>query len=359
MALRESKEGVFALANSILYEIGTLTDFCINLLTKIGVYMKDAEIITDALMCAELRGIQSHGIVRLPIYIKRIETGVIVPEATMEFRKDCGATALLDANNGFGQVAGYKAMTYAINMAREFGIGMVGVKNSNHFGIASYYSMMTLKESMIGLVLTHASPAIAPFGTIKPLLGTNPLSVSIPANNEKPIILDMSMSTVARGKIRYSAMNNEKIPFGWGLDPEGNPTDDPNIALKGSLVPIGGVKGATLSLIIDILCGVLTDNSLTGEVKNINDMSGPSNTGHMFVAININNFVDAEHFKNNIDTIINSIKSLPSIEDKSVYMAGEIEYNLSENRKKQGIPVGENIIQILNQIAEHYKISKL
>lgn len=347
------------MGNPILYDIGTLTEFSISLLTKAGVCTENAEIITDTLICAELRDIKSHGIVRLPTYIERMEAGILNHEAEMKFVRNQGATALLDANNGFGQVAGYKAMTTAIDIARIYGIGMVGVKNSNHFGIASYYSMMALKENMIGMVMTHASPAIAPFGTRTPLFGTNPLAVSVPSNNGKPIVLDMSMSTVARGKIRYSALKNQKIPFGWGLDVDGNPTDDPEEALKGSLVPIGGVKGSGLALIVDILCGVLTNNSITGEVKNVTDMSGPSKTGHAFIAVNISSFVDEELFKNNIDTIIDNIKALPSVGDNPIFMPGEIEYNLAEKKKKGGMPVEEEVIGSLNRLAERYGASKL
>lgn len=341
--------------NEILfYESDLLKDFCINVLMKVGVEPKDADLIADTLICADLRGVKSHGIVRLPTYVERIEKGVVVLNETMKFVKDSGAVALLDAKNSFGQVAGHMAMNTAVDIARIYGIGLVGVKNSNHFGIASYYSMLALQKGMIGIVLTHSSPAIAPYGTITPLLGTNPLSIAILSKNDKPIVLDMSMSTVARGKIRYAALAGEKIPEGWGLDAEGNPTQDPNAALKGSLVPIGGVKGSGLSLIIDILCGVLTDTCLTGEVKNITDMAGPSKTGHIFCAINISSFVDIDTFKNNIAFIIDNIKSLDSAGNSEIFMPGEIEYNLTENRKKEGIPVEEKVIKSLNILANKY-----
>jgi len=347
------------MGDPILYDIDTLNEYCISLLTKAGVKTEHAEIIAETLLCAELRDIKSHGIIRLPTYLQRIEAGILNPIADMRFEKEYGATALLDANNGFGQIAGHKAMTAAIEIASLYGIGVVGVKNSNHFGIASYYSMLALEKDMIGIVMTHASPAIAPFGTKTPLLGTNPLTAAVPTSKEIPIVLDMSMSTVARGKIRYSAMKNEKIPFGWGLDSEGNPTDDPQKALDGSLVPIGGVKGSGLALIIDILCGVLTNNSITGEVKNVTDMSGPSKTGHLFAALNISAFMDSQLFKDNIDKIINKIKALPSINNNQIYMAGEIEYYLAEKKKKDGIPLEEEVINSLNILADRYSASRL
>ncbi|MCR4429660.1 MAG: Ldh family oxidoreductase [Tepidanaerobacteraceae bacterium] len=345
--------------DSLLYDIDILKDFSANILLKTGVENQNAEIITESLICADLRGVKSHGIVRLPTYIERIEKGVLDPCAKMEFEKNFAAVALLNARNGFGQVAGYMAMKAAMDKAGTYGIGMVGVRNSNHFGIASYYSMLAMNENMIGIVLTHASPAIAPYGTKKPLLGTNPISIAVPAGKEIPIVLDMSMSVVARGKIRYAALTGEEIPFGWALDAEGKPTTNPQEALKGSLIPIGGVKGSGLSLIVDILCGILTDSCLTGEVKNITDTNGPSNTGHIFCAVNISSFIDVERFKTNIDAVIRKIKSLPAIDNNDIYTPGEIEHNLEKKRRKEGLPVERDVIKTLNSLAERYGVARL
>jgi LDH2 family malate/lactate/ureidoglycolate dehydrogenase len=341
------------------YSVAKLTMFCEQVLQQLNLSKEEAAILADSLILADLRGVTSHGIVRLPTYVKRIETGVLDPKAEMEFDSKHGAVAVLDARNGFGQLAGHKAMNAAIDLASNHGIGMVGVKNSNHFGIAAYYSMMALERDMIGLVTTNTSPAIAPFGTIAPLLGTNPVSVAVPAAKQRAIVLDMSMSVVARGKIRYSALTNKEIPPGWALDAQGNPTTDPNVALKGSLVPIGGAKGSGLSLIVDILCGILTGSCLTGEVKNITDMSGPAQTGHAFVAINIAGFIDTDQFKESVDAVIRRIKSLPSKEGQAVYMAGEIEYNLEETRRREGIALDEDVIKALNSLSERFGVGKL
>lgn len=344
----------------ILYDLNVLNEFCINVLIKAGFDAKDSEIISDTLMFAELRNVTSHGIVRLPTYIERMEKGLINEKANMKFiNNNAAAVTTLDADNGMGQVAGYKAMKQAMDIALVYGIGMVAVKNSNHFGVASYYSMMALEENMIGLVMTNASPAIAPFGTKTPLLGTNPLTVAVPAKNGKPIVLDMSMSTVARGKIRMYALQNKEMPLDWGLDVDGNPTSDPNEALKGSLVPIGGVKGSGLSLIVDLLTGVLTGTSLTGEVKTVTNMNGPSNTSHVFIAINIGSFIDADVYKNNVDVVIDRIKKLPPKGDNQIFMAGEIEQNLMDKRKFEGIPVEMNVVELLNKLADRYDVSKL
>ena len=234
-------------------QVKRLQTFIEEAITAVGLSKENAEILANSLIVADLRGIKSHGIVRLPTYIQRVEKGIMDPKATGVFLQDQGATAVLDAQNGFGQIAGYRAMRHAIKKAGECGIGMVGVRNSNHFGIASFYSMMALKENMIGIVLTNSSPAMNPYGTISPLLGTNPISLAVPADKELDIVLDMSTSMVARGKIRIAAAADKPIPLGWATDADGNPTTDPNEALKGCLEPIGGVKGAGLSLMVDIL----------------------------------------------------------------------------------------------------------
>lgn len=344
----------------ILYDLNTLNDFCIDVLTKAGVKLEEAEIISDTLLFAELRNIKSHGIVRLPTYVKRLENAAVNQNADMKFLENkAAAVSVLDADNGMGQVAGYKAMKAAIDMARIYGVGLVAVKNSNHFGVASYFSMLASREDMIGLVMTNASPAIAPFGTKTPLLGTNPLTVAVPAKKGKPIVLDMSMSTVARGKIRMAALQNKEMPLDWGLDKDGNPTADPSEALLGSLVPIGGVKGSGLSLIIDLLTGALTGTSSLGEVKNITDMSGPSKTSHLFIVINIGAFMEIEEYKERVDDAISKIKSLPPKGDNEIFMAGEIEQNLMEKRLAEGIPVDVEVVAELNKLALDYDAVRL
>jgi LDH2 family malate/lactate/ureidoglycolate dehydrogenase len=341
------------------YTVDELNDFSVDLLTKVGLNRENAQVIAGSLIFADLRNVSSHGIIRLSTYLDRIGNGIINVQPDMKFVSEKGATCLLDAKNGLGQLAGHMAMQKAIHLAKEFGISMVTVKNSNHFGTASYFSMMALNENMIGIAMSNASPAIAPFGTAIPLLGTNPLSIAVPAKNKIPIVLDMAMSTVARGKIRLSALKNEQIPLDWGLDKDGHPTSDPRKALEGSLVPIGGVKGSALALIVDLFCGIMTDTCLTGGVKNVTDMSGPSNTGHAFIAINISNFIDYDLFINNVDAVVDIIKHLKPKGDNPIFTAGEIEHNLTETRKREGIQLGGEVIDLLNQCADKYGSSRL
>ena len=341
------------------YPVGRLRRVITDIIAAVGLDSEMARVFADSIVAADLRGVKSHGTIRVPEYVRRVESGVMDPQAEARFVRDEGAVGLLDGGNGFGQVAACTAMRRAIEKAGTHGIGLVGVRNSNHFGIASYYAMTALEAGMIGVVLTNASPAMNPFGTITPLLGTNPIAVAVPAGTEKPIVLDMSTSFVARGKIRFAALTGKEIPLGWATDAAGEPTTDAQTALKGSLEPIGGAKGSGLSLIVDLLCGVLTGSCLTGEVKTIVDVSGPARTGHIFGAIDVGRFIGAELFRQNVDAVIRRIKGLPPRAGQKVFMPGEIEFDLAARREREGVPLAEEVARNLNALAERFKTSRL
>lgn len=345
--------------SAVKLSVEDLHGFCVNALSAAGVGPESAAIISESMLVSDLRGVDSHGIVRLPAYLARMEGGVLDMNGPLEVEKDSGAVALINANNNFGQPAGHMAMQLAIKKAQDYGIGSVFVKNSNHFGMTAYYSMMALSHDMMGFAATNSSPAMNPYGTAVPLLGTNPLSVAIPAAEELPIVLDMATSVVARGKIRYCALINKKIPLGWALDKDGLPTEDPQQALDGSLEAIGGVKGVALSLIIDLLCGVLTNTALTGEVRTLTDPSGPALTGHLFCALNPSFVSEATAFKQRVDQVIRLIKSLPAVDNKPVFLPGEIEHNLTLQRKEEGIPLSPDVVASLNRVALRYHLSDL
>jgi LDH2 family malate/lactate/ureidoglycolate dehydrogenase len=347
--------------NKVLLPVERLEGFCEAVLRNAGLNPYNARLVAESLVFADLRGIGSHGVTRLSGYLGRIRAGVMNLDPAMTIEADFPASALLNAKNGLGQIAGMKAMALAMEKARTQGIGFVGVKESNHFGTAAFFAMKALPHDMIGLVATNASPAMAPYGAKTPLLGTNPLAVAIPAALQKPIVLDMATSLVARGKIRLASLTGQKIPLGWALDAEGKPTEEAKAALAGSLEPIAGPKGAGLSLVIDLLCGVLTGSTLTGEVKNlVTDNSGAAKTGHTFAAINVAMFLDPGEFKANIDRVILRIKSLPStVEGSSIYLPGEIEANLETKRRMEGIPLSVEVLAGLSELAERYKVPKL
>ncbi len=347
------------MAQEKIYSERMLLDFCAQTLLGAGLSQAGAEIVAETLVFAELRGIKSHGLIRLATYLERLQAGIMERQATILRERDEGAAALLDARNTFGQIAGFEAMTLALAKAAEYGAGVVGVKNSNHFGVAAYFAMMALKVDMIGFVLTNASPAMAVYGTRTPLIGTNPLAWAVPAGNYPAIVLDMSTSMVARGKIRNAALKGEEIPLGWALDKNGHPTTDAKSALEGTLEPVGGVKGSALSLIIDLVCGVLTDTILTGGVKNITDLSGPAKTGHFFLAINIARFIDPGLFKANVDRVIAGIKGMPKLGETEVFLPGEIEHRSTLQRRKEGISVSPLTLASLNRTAGIFGVRPL
>jgi LDH2 family malate/lactate/ureidoglycolate dehydrogenase len=337
-----------------LVPVECLDLFCSRVLQNAGMNPSDAAIVTESLLFADLRGIDSHGLIRLSTYLERVRMGVMELNADTKTVCDYPASAVIDARNGFGQIAGVKAIQIAMEKARECGLGSVGIKNSNHFGVAAFFAMKALTANFIGLAITNASPAIAPYGAKTALLGTNPIAVAIPARRQRPVVLDMASSVVARGKIRLALLAGERIPPHWALDDQGQPTEDPKSALKGTMTPVGGPKGAGLSLIIDLLSGVLTGSSLTGDVRNITDNSGPSKTGHLMIAFDPSKFTDAEQFRSDVDEAIVRIKAMPSVNVGPIYLPGEIEAILEEKRRAEGIPLDEELQLNFSKLAAHY-----
>ena len=217
-----------------------------EILKKLGASEEDSEFVAEATIDADLKGFTSHGIGRFPQYLVSIKSGTINLKDDITIEKETPAIALINGNSGFGQAVSYKAMQIAIKKAKEVGIGCVGVHNTNHFGVTGFYSDLALRENCIGLVIANTDPAIAPLGGSKPLIGTNPIALGIPS--ETYITVDMATSVTARGKIIESKRKGLDLPDGWALDKAGNPTNDLEAALEGSILPFGGFKGYALSL---------------------------------------------------------------------------------------------------------------
>ncbi len=244
-----------------------LKEFCTQLLQKLGVPHQEAEVTADTLVSANLRGVDTHGVMRMTYYTAKLRSGVIKPKVDLTPIRETIATALLDGHDGIGQVISHRAMQIAIRKAKEAGIAYVSVRNSNHLGACAYYSMMALPHDMIGFVFTNASPRLAPTGGTERLFGNNPWSIAVPAGRQLPVVLDMANSVVAAGKIRVLQKEGKPIPEGWALDVDGVPTTDPEKALKGILLAIGGYKGYGITLIVDLLTGVLADSAYGPRVK--------------------------------------------------------------------------------------------
>ncbi len=349
------------------YSKEALMDFVVKYLTKLSVPEDDARIVGEVLIAADLRGIDSHGLHRLGSYYgNRIGKKLMNPDTPFQVVTETPTTALIDGGNGLGQVVSYKAMNLCIEKANKSGLAAVTVNNSNHYGIAGYYSMMALEHDMIGISMTNSQPFVAPTYGKKPVLGTNPFSVAVPAGSEYPYVLDMATSAVAYGKIQIYNKKGNPIPDGWGIDSEGLPTNDPaNIKAGGigALLPLGGLditagyKGYGLSVMVDILCAVLSGGNYLTNVKGPGNQ-GPTGVSHFFMAIDIAAFRPMEMFREQMDDMIGILKNAPMAAGQDrIYIAGEKEYDLEKYNQEHGVPLIQQIVDDLERDAAAVGIS--
>ena len=284
----------------------------IKIFKNYGLSKNHASISANALINAELVGAYGHGLSRLKMYCDRISKKVINPNPKIKIKKISRSISHIDADNSIGFVAADIAIKKAIQNAKNTGIGLVAVKNSGHYGLSGYYAEQAVKKNLVTMIYTNAPPAVAPHGSLKSLFGTNPICFGSPSGSKIPFILDTSISMINRGKIRYAATNNKKIPLGVALDKFGKPTTDPRKALKGVQLPIAGFRGSGLAWMVDILSGVLTGGNHSGRVKDpFDDFTGPQNIGHLFITFKTNLFV--KNYTKRIKDNIKRIKSLPKI----------------------------------------------
>lgn len=335
-----------------------LKEFCVEVLKQVGVPSDHAYTVAESLVEANLRGVDSHGVILLPRYIKRIKLGLMNPEVVLKVVRDSGAIAVIDGYNGLGQVIATKAMEIGIGKAKEHGVGVVGVRNSNHFGMAAYIAMQALESDMIGIVFSNAAPSMAPWGGTRPLFGTNPLAIAVPTDTES-IVLDMALGIVARGKIRAAAREEKKIPKEWALDEHGKPTTDPKEALKGSVLPIAGPKGYALALMVDVLSGVLTGSFFADTISSVHEAGGVTHVGHLVEAINIESFMPVKEFKDRMGEIRSKVKGSRLADGvNKIYLPGEIEFDKKKERLELGIPLSEAEQQQLKELAEELGVEK-
>jgi LDH2 family malate/lactate/ureidoglycolate dehydrogenase len=330
-----------------------LETFCTRVLEKLGVPRPEAEITARLLVVANLRGVDTHGVLRLPLYTARLKTGAMASSLNLTTEKETIATALLNGHDGIGQVISYRAMEVAIRKARETGVSYVAVRRSNHFGAAAYYPMMALEHDMIGLTFSNASPRLAPTGGVERLLGNNPWSIAVPAGQRPPVVLDMANSVVAAGKIRVAKKEGKPIPEGWALNKYGEPTTDPDEALKGILLAIGGYKGYGITLMVDLLTGVLADSNYGPRVRGLDQEVDPGGTAHSFMAINLAAFTDVKAFKARMEGYIDEIKSSQKAKGSEViYVPGEPEHLRVRERTEKGIPLQVKVAEELRALGK-------
>lgn len=338
-------------ASEVTIPMRTLAGFTEELLSHVGVPAEDAALVADALTSADARGMHSHGVVRLPIYVRRIVAGGARGGISGAIVRETAATVVLDGQDGIGQVIAARAMREAIRKARAAGAGVVGVRRSNHFGEGAYYVAQAISEGMIGLITTSGSPNMPYWGAREPVLGTLPLAVGVPAGDEMPIVLDLAFGTVSKGKVIQAAAKGERIPNDWAVDSDGNATDDPQAVLDGGwILPIGGYKGSGLILIMEVLAAVLTGSRFATDVYDLyGDQGRPQGLGHFAFAIDVSAFMPLEELTERVDRLIQIIRA--SAVDGEVLMPGEREQRLFAQRQATGIPVPADTIRAMGEVA--------
>ncbi|MGQ9781479.1 MAG: Ldh family oxidoreductase [Nitrososphaeria archaeon] len=328
-----------------------LLRFCIEVFSKVGVPRKDAEVVSEHLVTANLRGVDSHGaFVRVPHYVSAVQKGVINPRPKTNFIKNSPSLALVDGDNGFGPVVAMKAAELAIKKAKRTGIGLVGARNMSHVGMLARYTLRIVEENMIGMAATNSSPIVVPWGGTKPVFGTNPFTIGFPVNRSLSIIVDMATSVVAAGKIAVYASKGERIPEGWAFDKDGKLTTDPKAFLdKGMLLPFGGYKGYGLCLSVEVFAGLLTGSAFSSHIAR----GWATQGGFLVEAININSFRPYSEYSSDILELIQIIKSTPPAEGfNEVLLPGEPERREYEKRASQGIPVYQDSWENLTKVSQ-------
>lgn len=342
----------------IWMDFDELERFMTEVFRGLGVPDEDAAICADVLITADKRGIDSHGIGRLmPIYYDRIKMGIQEAATRLEIVREGPTTAVLDGHNGMGHVIGKRAMQMAIDKARAYGLGMVAVRNSTHYGIAGYYALMACHQGLIGITGSNARPSIAPTFGVENILGTNPLTFGIPTDEAFPFVLDCATSVSQRGKIEVYARDNKQIPEGWVIDREGHTlTDTQQILLdlvtgKAALTPLGGIgedqagfKGYGYATVVEILSAALQGGAFLKALSGLNQdgQQVPYQLGHFFIAINIESFTELQSFKRITGEILRSLRTsqkAPGAE--RIYTAGEKEYLAWLERKDRGAPLNQ------------------
>lgn len=347
-----------------------LYQFTFEMLTKIGCPESDAKIGTEVLLSADLRGVDSHGVARLSGYVRLWEKGRINATPEIHVSYETPSTAVVDGDSGLGLVVAPFAMKVAIEKAKNVGTGWVSVKNSNHYGIAGYHAMMALEHDMIGISLTNASPLVSPTFSKERLLGTNPISVAIPAKDQPPFVADMATTTAANGKLEILQRKGLDTPTGWVQDKNGGPTTSANgVKEGGALLPLGGDKehgshkGYALGAIVDIFSAVLSGANYGPWVPPFVAFLDPlpnlvgQGIGHFFGAMRVDAFRPADEFKSHMDNWITRFRSAtPTPGNERVLIPGDPERELEAVRRIEGIPLLDPVVKDLTELGERFGV---
>jgi len=343
----------------VIVSASELAPFAQRLLEAVGVTPAKSRIVAQSLVAANLRGVDSHGVQLLPYYLEQIEWGDMDARADGRVISESGVCLLYDGQNGIGQATAETCCGHAVRIASAQGMAMVVARESNHFGAAAFWAQKMSAAEQIGIVMCNASSLVAPWQGKQPRLGTNPICMAVPGGEEKPWLLDMATTTVAAGKIFKAKINEQpQIPLGWAMDSEGVPTTDPDTALQGLLMPLGGYKGSGLAMMAEILCAVLSGGAMSTELGGIRFRGKPVRVSQMFIAIDIARFLPVNEFRARMDRLIRIMKMTPPAHGYSeVLVAGEPEWRMEEERRGSGVPVGHGTWKALCEAGDRLGVA--
>lgn len=317
-----------------------------KILEAYDVKSNEADTVADVITDGDMKGFSTHGIGRFPQYIKSIQAGTILTGGDYEIEKETEATAVINGNHKFGHYVTEKAMDLAIEKASKTGVGVVGIHDSNHYGIAGYYSDLASIQGMIGIVISNTEPAMAPFGGKKALIGTNPITISIPSDDKHNYIcVDMATSITARGKLLEAKRKNEEIPEGLALDKDGEPTTDPEAGLEGSILPFGGFKGYALAFMFELLAGPLVGAACGEKVQGTATPDDMCTKGDLLLVINPEHFSGSLQFQFYVDQFVNELR------EENGVIPGDREIENINTAMENGIPIDETLYKQLTEIA--------
>lgn len=324
----------------------------LSFLKKLGANSRETKAVTNVVSEADLRGKNSHGLLRFPTQVRRAINGLIKTNVKVKVVRTRPSVALVDGQRGFGQFVATEATRMAVRKAKRAGIAAVGIVNSNHIGMAGYYAELAAKEDMIGIVLTITEPLVHPFGGVEPIIGTNPIAIAIPTGR-RLISLDMATSSGSIGKIMEAKVKGSTIPPEWALDADGRPTTDPDLALRGALSPVGGPKGYGLGLAIEVLAGGLVGASMGRNVAGTLDNTRTCTKGDLVIAIDIPSFSPRARFQRSVEDFVRDLKASRKASAKNeILLPGERGLLIKEERMKNGIPIEDSVIQELRDVAK-------
>jgi len=327
-----------------------LREFTKEVFVRVGLPPEDAGIEADVLVWANLRGVDSHGVLRIPQYVASIEAGSMNPNANICVEKETPATLLIEADHAFGPVVTVMAMRRAVEKAKHVGVGWCLIRNTTHQGAMGYYALMAAAEDMAGLAIVCSPPNMAPYGARAAGVHNSPIAIAVPAKKHRPLVLDMATSVAAGGKVFLAADKGIPLPLGWALDKDGNPTTDPKQVA--ALLPFGGAKASGLALMFECLSSLMAGNPLLESVL----MGGErkrSTQNSVVAAINISMFTDVEEYKAHVDNVIDGIKALPRADGfEEILVPGEPEDRVQEERERNGIPIPKGTVRRLQEVAQ-------